>query len=416
MSKTKYGSMGLILLVLMLVLAACGGAEADPTATPTQAPATEPAAPAEEGLSEALPEGEALPGICEVVPMPEVPVSPVTEDDYVKGVSPAAAEVTVIEYSDFECPGCAAMGPVLSEFLEANPNVRLVYRHFPLSFHEKAVLTAEAAEAAGAQGSFWEMHDLLFERTAEWRALSLAEAEVKMVEYAEELGLDAERFEEELVQDVYVPKIEAQLQEAMTLGLPGTPSFIVNGIVYPTDQLGLSYAGLESFLDLIELREEQYADAPPMVIDAEQSYEATFNTSAGEIVVELFAAQAPTHVNSFVFLAGEGWYDNSSFFFVEDNFAALAGDPSDTGVGYPGYYCMGEDQGLFDEAGLMGMLPNGQFFFTLGTEASNLSYQFPLVGRIIEGRAVLDDLARRVPGMPGAQELDTVESVTIREQ
>ena len=81
-------------------------------------------------------------------------------------------------------------------------SIRSVYRHFPLTFHDKASITAEATEAAGAQGKFWEMHDLLYERQQEWGQLSGDALQTKLVEYAEELGLDTERFAQELADHV----------------------------------------------------------------------------------------------------------------------------------------------------------------------------------------------------------------------
>ena len=118
-------------------------------------------------------------------------------------------------------------------------NFRSVYRHFVLSFHDKATITAEAAEAAGAQGKFWEMHDLLYERQQEWSGLPVNNVQSMLVGYAEELGLDTERFSQELADHVYLDKVSGETQAAMQAGLPGTPSYIINGVMYPTQQLGL---------------------------------------------------------------------------------------------------------------------------------------------------------------------------------
>ncbi|MGC9398267.1 MAG: thioredoxin domain-containing protein [Anaerolineae bacterium] len=428
MRKRNYSFAALMLAVLLVFLAACGPSatempEAEPTEPSVKAetPRTEASTEGEPTEEAAAPTGpfEALPveeaGVCEAQPLPSVPVTPPSDEDWSKGASAEEAEITILEYSDFECPGCAAMAPVLGQFLKDHPKVRLIYRHFPLSFHEKAMLTAEAAEAAGAQDKFWEMHDLLFARADEWKALSQEEARDKMSEYAEELGLDVEQFDNAMDNDTYLPLIEEELREAQDVGLPGTPTFIFNEIIYPTQQLGLSYQGLASFLTFMEKAEEQYEEPPEMTLDAEKSYEATVSTSAGDITFDLFVDAAPTLVNNFRFLASEGWYDNAQFFFVQDNFVALTGDPTNTGIGYPGYYCTGETQNAFDRAGLVGMLPNGQFFFTLGTEASNLNQQFALIGQITEGEEVLDALTRVRPGEPTV-EPDLVEDVIVREK
>jgi protein-disulfide isomerase/cyclophilin family peptidyl-prolyl cis-trans isomerase len=429
MKKQTYSIAALVLTALLVVLTACGpGATETPEPTDTSEPTAPPATEApsdeeapDEATTEAEPTGpfEALPaeqaGTCEPQALPTIPASDPNDADWSKGASADEAEVTILEYSDFECPGCSAIAPVLSQFLEENPEVRLIYRHFPLSFHEKAMLTSEAAEAAGAQGKFWEMHDLLFAEADEWKALSKEEAREKMSEYAEQLELDVEQFDSELDDDTHVPHIEEELAESQELGLPGTPTFIFNNIVYPTEQLGLSYQGLTSFMAFLDAAENQYEAPPELTLDPEGEYEAVVSTTQGDITFDLLVEAAPTLINNFQFLAVEGWYDNSDFFFVQDNFVALTGDPTDTGIGYPGYYCTGETQNAFDRAGLVGMLPNGQFFFTLGTDASNLSQQFALIGQVTDGEDVLDALARVQPGDPTA-EADSVEAVIVKEK
>ncbi|MCD6345184.1 MAG: thioredoxin domain-containing protein [Anaerolineae bacterium] len=419
----KTGALVVLLMVVVLVLSACSStATSEPTATvePTEVATQEPTAipePAQEEptgpLAIATPE---QPGICEAQAVPELPARPVDEMDWIKGASEADADVTILEYAEFQCPGCSGIAPVLDQFLKDHPHVRLVYRHFPLSFHDKALLTAQAAEAAGAQGKFWEMYDLLFGRVSEWNSLSPEEARVKMSEFAADLGLDVEQFDREVDDETYLPKINAQLEESQNLQLPGTPTFIFNGLMFPGQQLGLSYQGLESFLSIMELTENQYDEAPATTLDTEKSYQATLSTSKGDIVVNLLPESAPVNVNSFIFLAQEGWYEGTEFFFVEDNFVALAGDPSNTGLGYPGYYCTGETQGTFDRTGLIGMLPNGQIFITLGMDASELSGKFALIGQVVEGDDVLAALTRRSPADPAVTDPDLLESVTVVEK
>lgn len=419
----KTGALVALLMVVVLVLSACGSKatpETTPAAEPTEVVTQEPTAipePSQEEptgpLTILTPEA---PGICEAQAVLELPVRPVDETDWIKGASEEDVEITILEYAEFQCPGCAGVAPVLDQFLKDHPHVRLVYRHFPLSFHDKALLTAQAAEAAGAQGKFWEMYNLLFGRVSEWNSLSPEDARIKMSEFAADLELDMERFDRELDDETYLPKVNTQLEESQSLQLPGTPTFIFNGLMFPTQQLGLSYQGLEAFLAIMELTESQYTEAPVTTLDTEKSYQATLSTSKGDIVVNLLPESAPTNVNSFLFLAQEGWYAGTEIFFVQDNFVALTGDPSNTGLGYPGYYCTGETQGIFDRAGLIGMLPNGQLFITLGTEASELSGNFALIGQVVEGEDVLDALTRRSPADPAAQDPDMLESVTVEEK
>ncbi|HEY88145.1 MAG TPA: thioredoxin domain-containing protein [Thermoflexia bacterium] len=427
MNKTKWVLIS-ILIVFSLLLAACDApGTPEPTATTIPEPtaksaATEDTQSPEETSVASEPTGPveimapAEPGVCENQPMPQLPVRPVDENDWLKGASGDDVELTIIEYSDFECPGCSGTAPMLAQFLADHPTAQLTYRHFTLSFHEKAILTAEASEAAGAQGKFWEMHDLIFANRAEWQPLSEEEARAKMSAYAEELDLDLKQFDSALDDGIYLAAIEAETEESQELGLPGTPSLILNGYLYPTDQLGLSLQGLEAFLDILSLADKQYAAAPEITLDVEKNYVATVNTTQGAITFDLFTESAPTNINNFIFLANEGWYEDTDYFFVQDNFVALTGDPTNSGMGYPGYYCTGETQGIFDRSGLVGMLPNGQFFITKGPEAASLNSKFALIGQVTAGLDVLDKLASTQPGAAAGVELDQVKSVTIVEE
>lgn len=134
------------------------------------------------------------------------------------------AVVTLVEYGDFECGLCRDVEPVVRELLLAfDDDLQLVYRHLPLAdLHERAQLAAEAAEAAAAQGAFWQMHDLLFSHAG---ALELAD----LVRYAEELVLDVDRFSDDLERHVYSQRIAADVDGADLSGVAGTPTFFVNG-------------------------------------------------------------------------------------------------------------------------------------------------------------------------------------------
>ncbi len=131
--------------------------------------------------------------------------------------------------------------------------------------------------------------------------------------------------------------------------------------------------GLESFLSILQNEDDLFYAAPPeQTVETEDAYEALFKTSKGDIRVNLLPVSAPTNVNSFIFLAEEDWYDGAEFLFVRDNFVAISGDPTNSTIGRLGYYCEGETQEDFDRP-LVGMLANGQFFFTLGSDAAQLS-------------------------------------------
>ena len=139
------------------------------------------------------------------------------------------APLTLVEYSDFQCPACASASPqILALVDQFEGQFNLEYRHFPLrSIHPNAQEAAQAAEAAGMQGKFWEMHDVLFEKQDEWSQSFNPTRYFKT--YAEELGLNAERLVFDLESDKIKEIVNAQFDEATELQLPGTPSFVFNG-------------------------------------------------------------------------------------------------------------------------------------------------------------------------------------------
>lgn len=151
----------------------------------------------------------------------------ISTNDRIKGSS--NAKVTIVEYSDFECPFCQKSSSYMSQLLNDYPDdVRIVYRYFPLtSIHPNAYDAALAAEAANAQGKFWEMHDLLFAKTDEWT--KAPNPSTIFQNYAEELSLDKERFRNDMLNKLGKDKIESDLQTADDLKLRGTPSIFANG-------------------------------------------------------------------------------------------------------------------------------------------------------------------------------------------
>jgi Na+/H+ antiporter NhaA len=143
------------------------------------------------------------------------------ERDHIRG--PEDAKVTLLEYGDLECPYCGQAEPVIRELLSDFGDLRYVWRHLPLSdVHPHAQLAAEAAEAAGAQGKFWEMHDLLLEHSDDLRLRAL-------LRYAEELGLDLDRFREHLRKRKGAGRIAEDVESADQSGVSGTPTFFING-------------------------------------------------------------------------------------------------------------------------------------------------------------------------------------------
>lgn len=152
-------------------------------------------------------------------------VLPVGPRDHIQG--PATAPVTLVEYGDFECPYCAAAYLIVKKVQDVmDDQLRFVFRHFPLTqIHPHAEPAAEASEAAGAQGKFWEMHDLLYENQHTLDPWHL-------VGFAEELGLNRDRFVRELEDGTHRPRVREDFMSGVKSGVNGTPAFFINGIRY----------------------------------------------------------------------------------------------------------------------------------------------------------------------------------------
>ncbi len=141
------------------------------------------------------------------------------------------APVTIVEFSDFECPFCGRAHEPLTRAVEEFPGqVRLIFRHFPLSMHEHAAAAAVAAEAAGAQGKFWEMHDQLF-------AHQSALGPTDIARYARAIGLDMDRFAADFEDEELRARIDRSRAEGQRVGVDSTPTIYVNGRELPPSQL-----------------------------------------------------------------------------------------------------------------------------------------------------------------------------------
>jgi protein-disulfide isomerase len=162
-------------------------------------------------------------------PSPAAPSAPVDmvalmDDDTVKG--DPDAPVTIVEWSDFECPFCTrfyeqTLGQVEEEYIKTG-KVKMVYRDYPLGFHANAQKSAEAAECAGEQGKFWEMHDVLFEKGVSGGVSSFKQ-------FAADLELDTAKFDECLDSDQMADEVKKDMADGQAAGISGTPGFVVNG-------------------------------------------------------------------------------------------------------------------------------------------------------------------------------------------
>lgn len=423
-----------LFLMIGFLLVAC--ASSTPTSEePATIPPTETAVPT---VPTALPSPQPPMGeitnctVISALPTPseeEISLFPAVQaGEHTKGAQTAA--VTIIEYSDFQCPYCAEFSFVMTDLLEKYPDdLRLVFRHYPLvgtpeqPFHDKAALSAQAAEAAGRQGMFWEMHDLLFERQAEWARLPLEDFQEWLSRAADELNLDGEQF----VLDLYSPELEELAQKAWEdgreIGIPGTPFLLINGRIWPTN-VPSDRDTVSALVEMTKLEERQFTECPPLVIDLAKQYVATLHTNKGDIVIELLVDDAPLAVNSFVFLAQNSWFDGITFHRVIPDFVAQSGDPTGTGFGGPGYAFANEVSPdlKFDRAGLVGMANSGpdsngsQFFITFNS-LPNLDGGYTIFGRVISGMEVAESLTPRDPAQGGTlPDGDLILEVTIDEK
>jgi protein-disulfide isomerase len=200
--------------------------------------------------------------------------APVTAADHTLGSS--SAPVTIVEYADFQCPACQEYSPIITQLLkDEGPKVYFAYRYFPLSQHMNALPSAQAAEAAGLQGKFWEMHDLLFTNHADWE--NLQDPTSVFMGYAKSLGLDTAQFALDMKSAKVADAVNADLALANANQLTYTPSIFVNGVLITNPS---SYTAFKQVVDTA-------AGTP-----AAQS--PTSNAAASQALVATSTAAAPT--------------------------------------------------------------------------------------------------------------------------
>ncbi len=294
---------------------------------------------------------------------------------------------------------------MLEQILQDNPDdVRLVFRHFPLNSHDKSLLAAQAVEAAGEQDKekFWELHELLFEKQAEWGQLSMDDFRAWLKTQAEALDLDVDTFTADLDSPELVARVK-QAQTAATQSQVGyTPYLVIDNRVYP-ESVPMDYDKITAMIRLIQIADRQFTTCPEMTIDPQKQYLATFKTSQGDFTAQLYADKAPVTVNAFVFLAREGWYNNISFHRVIPDFIVQSGDPTGTGYGGPGFAYINEISDLtFDRPGMLAMAnsgadTNGSQFFITYVPLEQLNGDYTIFGQVIEGMDVVEKLTPRDP-------------------
>ena len=315
-----------LVLVAMLALTACKPKSVITSSAPqpTATSAVEAAVPTP---TDAVIVSSSIPSICTVTTLFATPepteaavlslFDPISAEDHRLGE--LDAKVTFLEYSDFQCPYCAAIAPVLEQLQAEYPqDVQVVFRNFPINGHPNALITAQAAEAAALQGKFWDMHDTIFATQQTWSEITPEQTEEMLISMAENLGLDVEQFTADLKSDLIVAKVLADQAKAVEIGIPGTPFLLINGRIYQGQS---DLASLQSIVKLLLVEDRQFSSCPELTVDMDREYLATVKTEKGDFVIRLFADKAPTTVNSFIFLSRNGWFDDIIFHRVLPGFA-----------------------------------------------------------------------------------------------
>lgn len=175
----------------------------------------------------------------------------IVASDWIDG--PLDAPLVAIEYGDFQCPGCAKLAGIMKKLKpEYGNRLTRVFRHFPTSTHKYAMITAEAAEAAGAQGQFWAYHDTLFENQDKWQgSINKESLRLFLVDYAKQVAIsNTVPFVSGL--DQYQSRVEAHYLSAVFAGLQGNPGLFVNGVLYPIKQRPLTIVNVRDFINKID--------------------------------------------------------------------------------------------------------------------------------------------------------------------
>jgi cyclophilin family peptidyl-prolyl cis-trans isomerase/protein-disulfide isomerase len=345
---------------------------------------------------------------------------PITEADHFRG--PQDAVVTIMVYGDLQYPNSGLFASVVNKLLAQYPaRIKYVSRIFPfVGRNDKALIAAQAVEAANVQGKFWELHDLLYSQQENWVNLSIEDFEQWVAVQASALGMDVGQFQTDVKSEAIMGQVQSNFEAGQKFGPFAVPLIIINGDIYLGPQ---DFNSLNDIVGLILLGERHF-DCPLMTVSQTKQYIATLHTEKGDLVIQLFADKAPLTVNSFVFLAQNGWYDNITFHRVIPELYAQSGDPSGTGKGTPGYYVNTEflPDLTFNKPGMVAMVNSGpdtsgsQFFITYA-EAPQFNGQYTIFGEVLSGMDVLKSLTPRnaqigVDTPPG----DKLISVTIEER
>ena len=335
-------------------------------------------------------------------PTPTIqPLDPVNEADWIRG--PTDAPYSFLVYCDFQSPPCAEFARNFDALRELRPGeIELIYRQFPLLvLNDKAGLAAELALAADEQDAFWPMHDLLYRTQQNWTDLTTEEFILWAQDAAQALDIDANQIAADLRNETYSEAVQNAFVQGVNSGLPGTPFLLLNGEWFRASP---TVNNLEAAIRLEALAARQYPQPPDLEIDTDLVYIARFHLTNGDLVMQLFPESAPASVSSFIFLARQGWYDDTLFHRVFPGSFVEAGDPTATGFGGAGYFLPDEiDPSLsFDRPGRLAMVNSGPdtnssiFAITLKRMPSWQGAR-TIFGQVVEGLPLLTDLEAREP-------------------
>ncbi len=159
-------------------------------------------------------------------------------NDMKNATGSAQPKVTIVEFSDFQCPACKAASPLVKQLVSTyKDQVKLVYRNFPLPQHQYGQLAAMAAETAGSVGKYWEFHDVLFEKQEEWSALQENQVIDQFAKYAESVNIPGDLMRQSLKEKTFESRVLKDVADGNALGVSSTPSFYVNGQRIQTSSL-----------------------------------------------------------------------------------------------------------------------------------------------------------------------------------
>ena len=378
-----------LLLVLLIGCTPAAGSPAAPTAAPARLGPTSTIQPTVPSSTLAPPAPTAA------------PIPPPTTKDWRRGADPA--EFTLLVYSDFQSPASRRLAEMLTELQAIHPeDLRVVFRPYPLwPLHDKALLAAQAAQAAGAQGEFWAMHDLLFARFDEWVNLTPEEFRLWINQAADALPIDSAAFKEAMSTGFFADSALSDFDAAFASGLTAVPTVFLNQELVAMQP---TLNNLEALIRLARAEAQGLPEGPPPPADPKQIYRLVLETTAGPIEIQLDSAAAPQAVGSLVYLAEQGWYDGTIFHRVIPGVLAETGDPTHTGLAGPAYRFADElDNGLsFGEVGMVAMQSegpdsNGGSFFINLQPLPQLDGSRTILGRVVSGIELLQSLPARDP-------------------